>query len=233
MKKTLFSFAVLLIIVGQVWAQKMCLSSVKFTLPVVAFGCRLEASLKVNFDVIEHEIKNIRVSPADSISEEYIFLFDSCTISNMRQITFLSDKSNCNLLVNYRFRSGRELSNNFVELESDSVLNCVFILRDMGIYDPIDVKIEQSDSLTFRDYLSVTTMTTRKSYILVQRIFEGDKDSTIILRNNYPELRDSIYESAKKYTKESFTRYSKNSKFYFIQFLVICHIDDCEYDRIL
>jgi hypothetical protein len=233
MKTVILVLTLFICNINLLFSQEICLSSAHLSMHPLAARAGISASVIARFDVIGREGKNIKIFPADSLSKKYFFLFDSITVNNIQQITFLNDKMNCNLLVNYIIHTTKTLSNNYSELISDSVLNIVFrgkgaLISKLEDYGPSD-----SDSLTFTCYVPYTTGMKEKSNILVQRIFNKDNDSTIILRNNYPEYESLIYKDSKDYTKGSFVGFSKKAKYYFIRFFILRRIEDCGYEEIL
>ncbi len=215
------------------FGQRICVSAYEFVIPEIAVRARLNASVIAAFDVQGREAVNINVSPADSITKAYFSLFDSCTIKNIKSLTFLSDKNNCRLRVNYISRTMLELSNNFAEMVSDSILNLVYKSTIMIGYKGGPSKPTESDTIIFTNYLPFKPGMSVKSEILVQRIFEGDRDSTIILNNNYPEFDDLIIEKSRGYSEDLFLNGSPSSKYFFIRFYILRKIDECGFEEIL
>jgi hypothetical protein len=91
----------------------------------------------------------------------------------------------------------------------------------------IEYQPPNSDSLTLTAYLPYKIGMKKKSDIIVQRIFKKDEDSTIILKNNYPEFTNLIYNLSKKYSKDYFLAFSKKAKYYFIRYSISSKIEDC------
>ncbi len=215
------------------FGQRICVAVYEFVIPEIAVRAGLNASVLAAFDVQGREAVNIKVCPADSIAKTYFSLFDSCTIKNIKNLTFLSDKNNCRLRVNYISRTSLELSNNFAEMESDSVLNLVYKSTIMIGYKGGPVKPSESDTIIFVNYLPFKTGMSVKSDILAQRIFEGDRDSTIILNNNYPEFEELIIEKSREYSEDLFLNWSPSAKYFFIRFYILRRIDECGFEEIL
>ncbi len=231
MKYTIFT--IIFFAVSPLFGQDMCLNTSNFTIHPIMLKSQSSTSVRVKFDVVGRVAQNIEVFPTDSLSAKYFLFYESYTIDNIKQITFFNDKNKFSLLVNYEIRPARLLSNNFAEIVSDSILNIVFkaegfIGQQEYVFGP-----PVSDSLTFTNYLPYKIGMSKKSDILVQRIFNNNEDSTIILKNNYPEYEKLIYEKSKEYTRESFVGFSENAKYFFIRFYILRRIEDCGFEEIL
>ena len=132
MKTTILIFAVIIVLTKISFCQEMSISSAHFVIPDLAKRADVSGSVRAKFDVIGGEAKNIQIFPEDSLSKKYP-LFNSVTIHNINQITFLTDKLNCTLLVNYIVHPAGTLSNDYGELISDSILNLVYRPQGMTV----------------------------------------------------------------------------------------------------
>jgi hypothetical protein len=233
MRTIIIVLSLLTLSFNSLFGQLMCLGTKNFSVhPIVVRAQIPFASFAVNFDVIGREAKNINIFPIDSMAKKSLFLYDSCTINNIRRINFLKDFQNYSLVVNYIVKPAVSLSNNYAELHSDSLLELVFRAEPITKGELVEYGPSKSDSLIFTNYLTYKNGMIQKSDILVQRVFENGKDSTIILRNNYPEYKNIIVEKSKEYSKESFTGFKPWGKYFFIRYYILRHIDECGFDEI-
>jgi hypothetical protein len=110
-----------------------------------------------------------------------------------------------------------------MELVAEDELHIVgrFVQR-LPIIDHIFSSADPNiDSVFIETTIPYISGKARPSNILVQRVFDLDKDSTIILTNDYPERTEDILATAKKYSKDKFLDRGSNAKYYFIRFRVV------------
>lgn len=244
-KKTIL-FHVLVIVLlpaASFFAQPFCLTNCEFNMPAIAIRAQLEGSFWVTFNIRELQPQDIKVMPVDSADKMVFGLFENATIDNIKKITYLWDTSNVKLTVRYLLVSGRELNNNYARLVSDSEIHFVFKLYPMDMFERYyppdmfhrhshDKKKCKSDTLTLFDTFEFKSGSVKASNILVERIFSHNKDSTIILENNYPEHSSDILEVASQYSKENFLDHCPKAKKYFIRIFVEHWIKECSHKRI-
>ena len=82
-------------------------------------------------------------------------------------------------------------------------------------------------SLSFKGGVPVT------SDILVKRLFFGEHDSTIIIRNNCPQYENDIYQAAHKYLKKDFLKEAPAATQYFIRFKIWHYSPECNCRELL
>jgi hypothetical protein len=232
MKHLLKMLTLILLDIMPLFGQKMCIATSKFCINPIALRAGVEGSIIAKFDIIGREAKNIKISSANSLSNQFIHLLDSCSVNNIKEIAFLSDKRNCTLTINYIIQH-KPLNNSYGELEADTVLNLVFPQYLVMKYNEGVIRVLDSDTLIITDYLPFKPGLAKKSDILVQRIFDNGIDSTIILRNNYPDYEQLIYERSKEFTPELFMGKTRRAKFCFIRFRILRILKSCGFEEVL
>lgn len=226
-------FIILLIALGPfqtVFAQDennfYCLSGAEFKIPALSLSTGFARSFKAHFDVHNLIPQNIKISALDTLAfvqDEYLKL----TKENLQKIYFLKDSLNAEITFNYIVRSGRNLNKDYAESVSDNEINLVFRKIVHITRDP--VICTSPDTVILDHYIQIDKpVEYKKSDILVERILYDGMDSTVILRNNFPELTGEILKLAKAYTKRYILGNSPATKKYFINFSLILRYPECD-----
>ena len=149
------------------------------------------------------------------------------TKENLENINFLKDTLNAEITFNYIVKSGRNISKDYAEVISAKAINLVFRRKVFIIRDP---KVSASkNTVTLYSYIKIDKpVEYKKSDILIERVFDNRKDSTIVLKNNFPEFTEEILKEAKKYNQNSFLEISSTAKKYFINFSIELHYPECD-----
>lgn len=230
MKKLLtITFIFSLVLCTTSFPQVICLSGKSFKVNELSLRASIEASVSVTFDVKDFKPRNVRIKmltlEVKSLEKEYI----NDTQYNLSQFTFLKDTLNFNLKINYTILSSRVISNSYAELVKEDEVNLVFKNHGIEKYNEAHIAIVDSDTMTFENYIPYDSGRSDKADILVERVFSPSGDSTIIIRNNFPELTEKILAMSKEYSKEDFILHRPSSKWYFIRFYHIRRITECDY----
>jgi hypothetical protein len=218
-------------ILAQIENNFFCLSGKEFKIPTISLLNGLTRNFKVEFDVRSFIPKNIRITSidnADFAQDEYLKI----TEENLKNITFLKDAHGAEITFNYIVKSGRNISKDYAEVISAKEINLVFRRKVFIIRDP-KVSISE-DTVIINGFIKIDKpVEYKKTNILIERVFDNGKDSTIIVRNNFPEFKEEILKEAKEYNKNSFLGNSSVAKKYFINFSVELRYPECddfEYD---
>ena len=207
-------------------APFFCLSGQELSISELVRRAGISASFKVDFDIVDFEAVNVKMTSLDSIS--YVHLFESSTLQNLKNLSFLKDSLHVELTVRYIASSAWQISNDFAQATSDSEIHFVFRSRPQLIYGDAAIKVPaETDTFFISRTIHYRPGSHHPSNILVERIYGPSSDSTIIRVNTHPEYTAQILEVANKCTKEDFTRYVPKIKHYFIRITLLREIPDC------
>jgi hypothetical protein len=145
-------------------------------------------------------IKKIVATPAYQLADTEVRKY-------INALVFIRDTSNYTIL--FFVKVNRHLMNAYSEVSGDSI-TLVFPYCPSPIRDPISIRTMEYDAdrqivkITMNALIRTDSYLQKDADIRVERIFRKDKDSTIIIRNNYPEAEKEILEGSKYYRKENF-----------------------------
>ncbi|MDP4117229.1 MAG: hypothetical protein Q8903_13920 [Bacteroidota bacterium] len=236
MKKIITFLLSLFILSARCYPQIFCLADAKFEINRIALIAGLETSYKITFDIERFSPKNIKIVGLDSNSISYHPFYEDVTKKNLAKITYLKDTSNITIIFKYFIYPPDKLNNDFAIMPSSHEIDFGFVS------EPIDttyrgcitwVMSPEIDSAVVVDYIDYKNGEAISSDILVERVFNANSDSIIIIKNNYAELAADIIKLSKDYKKDNFLSFAPNSKKYFIRFKVRRKIDNCGYQLIL
>ena len=191
---------------------------------------------QVIIDVINLEPKIIHINCLDST--DYYF-FRKVTEENVKKLLFINDVKNYSIYFDYL--TSKKISNDYTEYVEPGHIKVVsrqmsgeFI--DFSLHESYD---SSNFSLTIEYYVSTHKKINKPSNILVERYFIDNKDSSKIIRNNFPQLSSEILEEASHFKKNDFLSMlfiSKEEKSqiknYFVKLKVIRWFGDRGYYKI-
>lgn len=244
MKKTLIHLITLVLVQG-LNAQFFCLADKKFEINQLALKAGISANLDVSFDVENYKAINIHIQPNDSLLKKItkafvnndslsivvLMFFEEVTRQNLSKITFLKDTVNVKWNIEYLVLSPRILNNDYAEAVSERKIRFVFKRPGILTHEHIIYSFVDSDTLILPAILKYKEKSVRESDILVERIFADGKDSTVVVRNNHPQLINEILKVSKSFTKERFTDIKPEARHYFIRFKIVRAIEKCGYQE--
>ncbi len=229
MKRILFLSILITAISVHLSAQVFCISDKQFTWPEIALRAGLSPSFLVRFDIDGFSPHNFQISPLDSASRDLVEMFEQYLVNNLGHLIYLRDSSSFQLKVKYLVRPTGSLTTSYAELITNDEIHVV--AQQPYIHAILCSGVTQADpkidTVIIESTIKYRSGKARSSDIFVQRLFPDKGDTTIILRNNYPELEQDIYTSARKYSKEHFLDRGSNARFYFIHFRVERDISPC------
>lgn len=193
MKYLLITF-VLLLFTSQCFSQKgkSDLSNKMFVvcnnniaLPEIAYYAGYNDSLIATFDIINYKPVNIKIRCAKP-SGCADGLYSKCTIENIKNLNFLEDSLGYSLFVRYHFSPN--FYPNYADYSRQDTLD--FYIRqkvnptiDPAFYITVDKK---NKSVTCSEVIYSEKRIKFAEDILVERVFSGDSDTSIIIKNNCP-----------------------------------------------
>ena len=194
----------------------------------------LEPSYKIMIDVNALQPVKIRISPTDSISRTHLIVMEKTIYQNIQGITFLKDTIDAEIFIEYHARPAPRLSNSFAELIAENIVRITYPRKTPIGYRGGSPKLTKTekDTVVLHRYLVYKTGELRPSNILFERKFLGDRDTTIVLTNNYPEYEEEALEIANQYEKADFEFYSSKVKYYYVKFRIIHRIEECGHEAI-
>lgn len=235
MKHKTLLFTILIFLLSSVDsnAQYFCIANTSFQVPDIALHLFEETSYITQFTVKGFTPQNIKITPVDSISKSFYGLFEKATIENLNKITYLED-AQYRIKIKYVFYPAPKLNTAYAI--TNSVSEITFAFRASPIekyYEGCGWPSEsESDTVIFKNYINYKNGTIiGTSDIFVERLFDGDVDSTVIIKNNCPEYTEEILKEASTYSKKDFTDVSPKSTKYFITFQILRSIYECESRR--
>jgi len=225
----IFSTFILLFSISSILAQTQndlyCLGGKKFDIPKISLMTGLSGNYKATFDVKNFKPENIKISALDSLNfwqEEFI----KSTRKNLELISFLKDTSSVELKIYYIIKSGRDISENYAELTSLNDIKFVFRKIVRNNIDPAFYM--NQDTITLIELMPISEPLSIKPEILVERKFLSDRDTTILVKNNLPEMMEEILTRAKKYSKGKFLDVYKNANYFLIKFVLYLSYPECD-----
>ncbi|MCX6152139.1 MAG: hypothetical protein NTX22_16555 [Ignavibacteriales bacterium] len=202
-----------------------CFPNTSFTIPEIARRAGVSASFKVIFDVINFEATNIKISSLDSLS--YIGLYEKANIENLKNLIYLKDTLNAELIFRYIITPVCKINRDYAEAVSDNEIHFVNREAQVRKSGPHETNCKKFDTLFIKTVIRYRPGSSHPSNILVERIFEDGKDSSIIHVNSHPEYESEILKISNQYSKEYFTNRDSKIKYYFIRFLLLREIPEC------
>jgi len=228
-KLLVFSIFILLCSTSSISAQTKndlyCLGGKKFDIPKISLVTGFSGNYKATFDVKNFKPENIKISALDSLNiwqEE----FTKATRKNLGLISFLKDTSNVELIIYYIIKSGRDISDNYAELTSLNEIKFVFRKIVEKNIDP--AYYMNQDTITLIELIPISEPIIIKPEILVERKFLSDRDTTIIIKNNFLEMNEDILARSKNYSEKSFLDNRKDSRYFFIKFVLYLSYPECD-----
>lgn len=205
-----------------------CFPKTNFIIPAIALRAAQPGSFTVKFDVKNFEAFNFKISSLDSV--EYIKLYEESIIKNIKSLNFLKDTLGAELIIRYLITPVWKISQDYAEAVSDNEIH--FVFRGAQVINTMHLQSnypnEKNDTLFIESSVSyISGMSSEPSNILVERIFDNDKDSSIVRINNHPESISDILRVSKMYNKNDFTRLASEVKYYFIRFKILREIPEC------
>lgn len=228
-KLLVFSIFILLFSTSSVSAQTKndlyCLGGKKFDIPKISLMTGFSGNYKTNFDVKNFKPENVKISTLDSLNfwqEEFI----KATRKNLELISFLKDTSNVELKIYYIIKSGRDISDDYAEVTPSNEIKFVFRKIERNNIDPSFYM--NQDTITLIELIPIFEPLIIKPEILVERKFLSDRDTTIIIKNNFLEMNEDILARSKNYSKKSFLDNRKDSRYFFIKFVLYLSYPECD-----
>ena len=229
--KTILCLAVILIAVPIASdAQLICIPDSEFCFPS-GVQAGVTCSFHVSFDVVSRSAKNIRIEsfPHWQEPEE---LFELPIRENLGKLYFRSDTTAVSIDVIFSFARPGRLSRSYADMPSSRVLRFIcptdsvppfynICALNPRIVDP------NSDSSTLELSLPFEGSMRAPSDILVRRLFIGDRDSTIIIRNNCPTYEPAILRAAAQRSIDDFLYTTPNATQFFIRFRILHYSRQC------
>ena len=218
----------------QLVGQVLCLAGKQFVFPELALRAGVSSSFQVRLDVVGLSPQNIQIRILDSSSSKILDLSKTLDLfrpsieENLKRLTFLTDTIGLELKLRYSAAKLRQVNTSFAECVSDNEVR--FVAQRPVVYTDIDggfIPNPGIDTLYIDGTVPYKSGKIRPSDILVQRTFGENRDSTIIIRNNYPELAEEILAIAASYKKVYFTNLAPNGSRFFIRFRVRREIPEC------
>jgi hypothetical protein len=231
MSRQAFVFLMLLLIADQNSAQTFCIPPIQPKYPDLALRAGIEISFNVQFDIVEFVPQNYRITTLDNIDgydSSIVELFKPAIIDYLSKLCYLRDVKGFLLKLKYSMSPKTKINRGYVEKVADNEIR-IIELMPKGTICPhalrqINTKI---DTAIIEHVLQYKSGPERKSDILVQRFFNVEKDSILILHNNYPELEGEIYTDAKYFRKNDFLYDAPNAKYFIIRYRVVRYIESC------
>jgi len=238
MKSIVLIVLTILMADSAIGADVICINKKEYEIPEIARRAQISASFRIHYDIVNYEPQAIRIEPDDSISASFLELFATANHKNISNITYLKDSLNYELVLKYIVRSASALNRDYAEVDSDKVLRLVFARPGTFTYDERIVGFApDADSVYFDNFITYSGGNHYVSNIFVERVFNAQSDTTHILSNNYPELKEVILIESAKYSKADFMslivgRKPHKGQRYFIRFYLRRFLQDCGYDKI-
>ncbi len=223
MKSKPFLFLLVLTLLSNAEAQVLCVSDKPFYYPEIWNRAGLEPTIVVHFDVIGFSAQNITFEgePGES--------FRQSVTENLKQLIYLKDTTNFKLTIQYLRRPTISLSRGYAELVTPNELHVVarksVVQKTVNGPQKIDPTLDTAVVHSLVEYKSGPA---RPSDILVRRLFVGDRDSTLIVRNNYPDLEEDILSRARSYSKDRFLGFAPNARVFLVRFRVRRIVEECD-----
>ena len=216
-------------------AQIFCIPKTRPPYPDIAERAGLSMSYLIRFDVAGFAPCNIHISALDGLNVEeskMIPLFEPAIDSCLKMISFCKDTANYLLTFKYEIKPPHSINRPFVEILSEKEIRIVIegrkelsVSGPYRIQPPPDPRI---DTVILQSNVEYKSGNGAKSDILVQRFYNVEKDSIVIIRNNHPELESDIIIDAQQVTKQMFLERGPNAIYYFIKYSVHRHVKDCD-----
>ncbi len=211
MRITLLSTLVTLLIHSGLAAQVFTIYDLRFErIPILKeIGAQYSATATLSVVRGKPLIKNISSTPSYALADTEMRSF-------IDQVIFVTDTSDYKLT--FVVKVNRKVMNQYSEVSGDTIfLTCPYC-PTINRCPVGQMDIATSDEsgrthykITINDFFHTDSYMHSRSDILVERIFTGGKDSTVIIRNNYPESEKDILRGAKRFSKEDFERRLKLS----------------------
>ncbi len=206
MRKTLILTAAILffLIPGFVSAQVFTAFGVHFDRFATFEYSGIEYSSIATINVVRGKpfIKNVTGSSK-------LFLLDSETKKFVNDLIFIRDTSDYR--ITFIINTSKKLMNQYSEVSGDTVRIHFPFCPIMNSCPVGSCRIElyqenekQYSKLDMAALLSTEAYLHSDADIILERIFDNEKDSTVIIRNNYPEATQDILKGAKYYTLDYF-----------------------------
>ncbi len=215
-------------------AQWICVPDSQFAYPRIPQRADISASFRVTFDVIGRWPSNIRIGSLDHWLN-MIPEFDSAIRHNLENLYFGRDSESVSVKMIFELRPPGTLSSVYAYLHSQDEIHIVAPqVQFEWEGDPWPIAVDlMSDSITLKGFVPFHGGVPASSDILVERLFRGTTDSTLIIRNNCPTYVQAIREAASQFTREEFLRYHPTAKRYFVRFRIFHHSRECRIGEIL
>ena len=165
-----------------------------------------EASAEVKINVANGIPKLLAITVKSRFNEDWV---EQATKRNLTQLTFLQDTSN--YIIVFRYRYNEYTTNTYAEIIGDTITIYTLprstferglpIHYYKGVVDTQTINGLRIFATTIPEVLTTDQYLHSPSNILVERIIDGDKDSTVVIRNNYPELTETLLVAAANMSK--------------------------------
>jgi len=215
-------------------AQLFCVQNNDFVFPDLPRRAQIAASFVVRFNVTGRLPDSIVISRSDR--DPYaIAMFEPSIKHNLGCLFFRRDTIGAILKMYFEFRPRGNIGSMYTELVADTELHITVPSPAVYYYGGCGSRIvnHTTDSSFVYDMLPFGERVVQPSDILVKRIFVGDRDSTLILRNNLPSYEAAILRAAAKYRREDFLQVAPAATHFFIRFRILHYSPECNCREIL
>jgi hypothetical protein len=211
------------------YTQIFCVGDKEYGSPDFLLGPSTEASYHVSFDVIGFQPRNFRISGLNTISVNTVAVIRDPIEKTLNGFTWLADTIGFELTMRYVVLDRRSVNRSFLEVISSNEIRIVGRRRPMTVdvcpgETPPDSTI---DSVYVNGRVAYRDGKAPVSDIVVERNFEEGKDSTVIVKSNYPNLSDDILADAQRFSKRYFTDRAPKATHFFIRYRVSRDLPDC------
>jgi hypothetical protein len=235
----------LLLLPTSLCAQRalFCIGGVEFTTAELALRARITCTVKATFAV-----EGLKPVHATFVSQGNCSdLLVPATQRNLGRLRFLHDTSAATVYFHYAHVPRGSVNTDYAVVQSDTSLQLIFrSLEGYGTKDPAIHQIAgPTDTTIVLGAIVIGSLNTpEKPKIVVERRFFLDRDTTIIIENNHPELTDSILQEAKQYElwrflprlyglrREALQQADTLSKRFLLDFQVIHRIPECGLEEV-
>jgi hypothetical protein len=207
----------------------ICVAGKEFVIHKLARRAEASATFKVTLNVVDFKPRDIKIFETDSYRP--IDIYEESTIVNINKMIFLKDTMNFTFLIKYIILPGRELSRDCAIVNSNNEV-CLYFSSSREVSEDLRCILSGYHNVSYLiGYIPYKDGMHLPSEIFVERIFTGNRDTTIIRKNNNPDYVSTILEMSRTFSKNDFLKSDPQSIQYFICFYIRRYIPSCGCDK--
>jgi hypothetical protein len=230
-KKIIFGFLIILWWQSALATDIICVAGKEFVVHNLVRRAQASATFKVTLNVVDFKAREIKIFETDSYKP--VDIYEESTIENIKRMVFLVDTANFTFFIKYIILPSRYLSRDCAIVNSNNEVCLYFSSEEYGLLGHLRINYSLDPRLPYLiSYIPYEIGMHRPSDIFVKRVFNGNQDTTIILKNNNPDYTSTVLEIARSYSRKDFLKFFPEYESYFIKYYIRRNIPSCGCDEI-